>query len=451
MQARMNVLLAVTFLVLLGALVGLSSWVYVRGVKSTLVSDSEILLDLVAANVSAAMIFEEQDAAMDFLAQVGANRKEVKGVRLVDAEGELFARYVAVGEDEATVFASSGESVVSLLGSRLVVSRPVIIAGEPSGEIQLVAGLDGVRRALWNKQLVLVGMVAATWLILVLVTRRVIALLMRPVNHLVETTGRVAREHDYTLRASPGREDEVGQLTQAINGMLDQIQLRDEALASKIEELDREKAELYRSRESESGLREKLERARRMEALGILAGGVAHDLNNLLGPMVGYPDLILETLPEDSPAREDVERIKTCATKMAEVIKDLLALGRRGHYEMRPVSLGQEVRTFMQGMTYEDLTSRYPGVTPDVKLTEEDDFVEGSSSHLLQVVMNLSRNACEAMESEGGVLTLHTARVELTQEQRRFEAIPPGTYATLTVGDRGVGIARGEVEYVFEP
>ncbi|MFH1688318.1 MAG: PAS domain S-box protein, partial [bacterium] len=101
---------------------------------------------------------------------------------------------------------------------------------------------------------------------------------------------------------------------------------------------ERKQTELERAR-----LQEKLERAERMESLGVLAGGVAHDLNNMLGPLVGYPELIERKLDSDSPIRKQVQRMGKAAKDAADVIQDLLTLARRGRYEMQSTSLNEVV------------------------------------------------------------------------------------------------------------
>ena len=91
-----------------------------------------------------------------------------------------------------------------------------------------------------------------------------------------------------------------------------------------------------------------LERARRMESLGVLAGGVAHDLNNLLGPMMAYPDLILMDLPAESPLCEDVRQIKVAAQRAATMVQDLLTLARRGVYRMGSLNLNKVVHDYLR-------------------------------------------------------------------------------------------------------
>jgi CheY-like chemotaxis protein len=187
-----------------------------------------------------------------------------------------------------------------------------------------------------------------------------------------------------------------------------------------------------------------------MESLGVLAGGVAHDLNNLLGPMMAYPDLILRDLPEDSPLREDVRQIKLAAQRSAAMVQDLLTLARRGIYRTAPLNLNVVVNEYLRSPAYLELVRAYPRVTVDVDLAGDLMNVMGSPVHLSKVIMNLVTNAFEAMP-DGGALTIGTSCVTLDEPMTGYEQIEPGDYVALQVSDTGVGIEQGDVGHIFEP
>ncbi|MBU0982608.1 MAG: response regulator, partial [candidate division Zixibacteria bacterium] len=195
---------------------------------------------------------------------------------------------------------------------------------------------------------------------------------------------------------------------------------------------------------------EELEKARRMESMGILAGGVAHDLNNMLGPLVGYPELIRMSLPEDSPLIKYVRSMERAAVDAAEVIQDLLALARRGRYDMIAISLNEVVRGYLESPSYVRLVENNPEVSVEISLADTMQPISGSAPHLAKAVMNLIVNAFDAMP-DGGRLLIST-------EQKRFEKLPggydrivPGEYVGVTVRDSGHGIDEANLEKVFEP
>lgn len=197
-------------------------------------------------------------------------------------------------------------------------------------------------------------------------------------------------------------------------------------------------------------LEENLERARRLESLGVLAGGVAHDLNNLLGPLVAYPELILADLPEDSPIREDVTQIKHAAERATTVVQDLLTLARRGTYRMSPTNLNEIVQQVVRSPSFAELKSRNPAVLVDVALGSELLSISGSALHLSKVLMNLVVNGFEAMPG-GGRLSISTSCESLDRPVRGYEDIPAGDYVVLRVTDTGSGLEQRDVERIFEP
>ncbi len=215
----------------------------------------------------------------------------------------------------------------------------------------------------------------------------------------------------------------------------------------------REAAERRARREAERALREseaKLERARRMELLGVLAGGVAHDLNNLLGPLVAYPDLILMSLPPDSPVREDVIQMQQAAERAAAIVQDLLTLARRGSYQMAPLYLNTVVEQYLRSPSFAELRKRYPNVRVQTSLASDLLPIEGSLPHLTKVVMNLIVNAFEAMP-EGGRLTVRTRCRNVELPIDGYERVEPGDYVLMEVEDTGTGIAPEDLGHIFEP
>ncbi|MEE8576481.1 MAG: PAS domain S-box protein, partial [candidate division Zixibacteria bacterium] len=165
--------------------------------------------------------------------------------------------------------------------------------------------------------------------------------------------------------------------------------------------------ELKKAQDEGQQLREKLANAQRMESLGVLAGGVAHDLNNILGPLVGYPEIIKRRLPADSPVRDQISKIEESAKRAAEVVQDLLTMGRRGRYEMVHTDINKIIASYLESTDYVRQKARYPLVETDIQLDDSIPSVYGSDTHLSKVFMNLVINALDAMP-DGGKLTVKT-------------------------------------------
>ena len=212
----------------------------------------------------------------------------------------------------------------------------------------------------------------------------------------------------------------------------------------------RDISERKKTEERRQELQEQLERAQRMESLGILAGGVAHDLNNMLGPVVGYTELMLLSLKDDDRMRKRVERIARSAGGAVDVIQDLLALARRGRYEMVPTSLNDVVLQYLDSPSYLKLTEERHDVAVQIDLADKAGNLIGSEPHLSKVVMNLVVNAFDAM-SEGGKLSISTELKYLEQLEEGAVEITPGRYLILRVKDTGEGIAVEDKDHIFEP
>ena len=212
----------------------------------------------------------------------------------------------------------------------------------------------------------------------------------------------------------------------------------------------RDISERQRTEAQRQELQEQLERAQRMESLGILAGGVAHDLNNMLGPVVGYTELILLGLKEDDKMRKRVERIAKSAGGAADVIQDLLALARRGRYEMVPTALNEVVAQYFDSPSYLKLIEQRPDVEINVSLDEKAGNLLGSEPHLSKVVMNLVVNAFDAMP-EGGKLSVSTELKYIEELEEGNIEIQSGRYLILRIVDTGGGIATEDIDRIFEP
>ena len=197
-------------------------------------------------------------------------------------------------------------------------------------------------------------------------------------------------------------------------------------------------------------LEAQLQQAQKMEAIGMLAGGVAHDLNNILGGLVSYPELLLLQLPEDSPLRKSILTIQKSGEKAAAVVEDLLTLARRGVAVTEVVNLNDVIAEYLKSPEYEKLQSYHSGVHLETHLEKDVLNILGSSTHLSKTVMNLVSNAAEAMP-DGGKLTVSTENRHIDRPIRGYDDVKEGDYVLLTISDTGTGISPDDMEKIFEP
>ncbi len=205
-----------------------------------------------------------------------------------------------------------------------------------------------------------------------------------------------------------------------------------------------------RTEDEKRELQEQLLRSRKMEALGLLAGGVSHDLNNILSGLVMYPDLLLLELPPDSPARGRVAAIKESGQRAAAVVADLLAASRGGRAEAEIVNLNMAVEEFLQTPEHRRLCDTHPGVMVRTDLDATTLNVRCSRSQLAKTLMNLVANAMEAMKA-AGLVTIATGNRRLEEPYVGYERIPASEYVVLRVEDTGAGIAEADLARIFEP
>ncbi|NNK84112.1 MAG: PAS domain S-box protein, partial [Desulfobacterales bacterium] len=208
---------------------------------------------------------------------------------------------------------------------------------------------------------------------------------------------------------------------------------------------DRKRAE-EALRESE----EKLVRSKKMESLGLLAGGVAHDLNNVLSGIVSYPELILMDLPEDSKLRNPIETIQESGNRAAEIVQDLLTVARGVATTKGPLNLNDLVEDYLHSPEFNKLKQFHPTATVKTTLDKDLFNISGSHVHIRKIVMNLVSNAAEAIEGSGNVI-ITTVNRYLDRPLRGYDDVNIGEYAILSVSDDGSGISSDDLERIFEP
>ncbi len=194
-------------------------------------------------------------------------------------------------------------------------------------------------------------------------------------------------------------------------------------------------------------LEDQLQHSQKMEAVGRLAGGVAHDFNNILTVIKGYSDLLIHSLPDGDPLRNEVDEIRKAADRAATLTRQLLAFSRRQVLAPKLLDLNSIVSNM------EKLVRRLLGEDVELRAVLEPQLarVKADPGQIEQVIMNLAVNARDAMP-RGGKLTIETANVELDDAYAREHAIVvPGAYVMLAVSDSGIGMLHETRAHIFEP
>lgn len=214
--------------------------------------------------------------------------------------------------------------------------------------------------------------------------------------------------------------------------------------------ISRDITERKQTEKEKRDLEERLQRAEKMEALGTLAGGVAHDLNNVLGIIVGYAELLLSEVDKLSPIRPRLMNIMNGSERAAAIVQDLLTMARRGVPGRKVLNLNKIILDYQNSPELEKLSSYHSAVR--IKLDLESNLlnISGSSVHLGKVISNLVSNAAEAMP-KGGDLIIKTINQYLDKPVHGYDHIHEGDYVVLSVKDMGEGIPEQDLKRIFEP
>ena len=201
-----------------------------------------------------------------------------------------------------------------------------------------------------------------------------------------------------------------------------------------------------RAEEERLSLERGLRQAQKMESVGRLAGGVAHDFNNHLTVINGYCDMLLEALPADNPLREELGEIRGAGDRAAALTQQLLAFSRKQIVEPKPIVLNAVVEEFGR------LVRRLIGDDVEVAtgLAADLGAVLADRGQMHQVLMNLAVNARDAMPA-GGNISVATANADLGVDDPVLQDAQPGRYVVLTVADTGFGMSPDTLQKIFEP
>ncbi|MCX5826682.1 MAG: PAS domain S-box protein [Deltaproteobacteria bacterium] len=208
--------------------------------------------------------------------------------------------------------------------------------------------------------------------------------------------------------------------------------------------------ECIRNNTDRKNMEERLQRAEKMEALGVLAGGVAHDMNNVLGVLVGYSELLLREFPEGSRAGKYAKSILQGGERAAAIIQDLLTMARRGVSVSKTVNLNRIVSDFLKSPEFELVKLHHPDVLIRSQFETDLFNIKGSPVHLFKTIMNLLSNAVESIRG-GGEVTIKTENRYVDVPIPGYENTQEGEYVVLAVSDTGAGISPVDLGRIFEP
>jgi signal transduction histidine kinase len=418
-----------------------------------MVGDLATLSQVIGDNCEASLLFDDASSASHVLSALAA-KSAVERAVLYRPSGQLFAQYVSPHihtEARSLALARDGHRFSA---GHLVLGRTVLVDGEPVGRLVVVSDLRELRLRLTHYGLTVALVLLLTCGVAFFLSNAIQPLVSLPILRLAQAARTVAERQDFSVRVTEEGRDEVAHMARAFNGMLAQIESRDNALSEVRTELEGKvtqlEAEVLDRRRAEEALRhseEQLLQAQKMEAIGRLAGGVAHDFNNLLTVIKGHGDLLARRIAEDSPNRRGVGEILKAAERAAGLTRQLLAFSRKQILAPKVLDIRavvSDLGSMLERLIGEDieLVLRMPGGLGHVKI---------DPGQLEQVMMNLAVNARDAMP-DGGLLVVEASDVRREPGPLvGADVVPAGEYVVLAVTDTGVGMSREVLERVFEP
>ena len=382
---------------------------------------------IVALDSGAALVFADPVHAEETLRSLRAV-PDVAAAALFDREGNLFASYQrASGPAPPAEASAAGPTGERMDDSWLYLTTPVVDLGETQGRLRIVYDVEPLSRRLRASLALAFAVAIGAMLVAYLIARRVRRDLTAPITELAATASVISATRDYSRRATKLGEDELGQLTDAFNEMLSQIQEQEK-------ELHAAHAARGTALESERTARAEAERASRMkdEFLATLS----HELRTPLTPIVGWMDILERSDGGEDLMRKGVEVIGRNARVLSHIIDDLLDMSRiisgKVRLDVQPVTLSDVVEAAMATVRP---SADARGLRLQAVIDPNAGTVRGDAARLQQVVWNLLSNAIR-FTPKGGRVQVGLARVN--------------SHTEIVVSDTGQGIAPDFLPHVFE-
>lgn len=443
--------------------------------RSDLINDLEVQSNILIKNTIAALIFDDQRRAEETLASL-RGMPDIAQAVIYTRNAVVFAQYARNrGERGFHMHGPRGDSFV-IEKDHVDLFRSIISGGEKLGTLYMRSDSRKLYASLISYLIFITAVTSALFVIALLLLSRLQESITSPIFGLLNIMQTVSSNKNYFIRSALSSEDEFGMLAKGFNEMLDQVQKRDSELEvhrSKLEELvrirttelekelsERKRAEtelkkyrdhledLMTQRTTElSIVHEQLRQSQKMEAVGLLARGIAHDFSNVLSAIKGCGFILKKQHKEDSRLRGYAEQILSSCDRANNLTQGLLSFSRSQTIMPRHEDVNEIIKKtgeFLSGLLGNHIEFHMELVDGGLPIMADKGQIE-------QVLMNLTINAKDAMP-DGGELTIKTDKVYIDKEfVSKHGYGKPGEYAHITISDTGMGMDEDTKRRIFEP
>ncbi|HEY2396344.1 MAG TPA: ATP-binding protein [Rudaea sp.] len=407
--------------------------------RRTTVRQVSTLGEITATNLTGALAFKDPSDAQEILAALKAEHY-VAAAAVYDEDGGIFASYpqsVAKDALPSSPLAAGYRFEESYLDG----FQPIMERERQLGTLYLKFDTGVVMREwLWSSLWIASAAIAFVFIVAYLLSRALQKQIARPILDLGVTAQRISDRQDFSIRAAKHGQDEIGQLSDSFNEMLAGIEDRELALRAANDALRAENVERHQAQQQ-------LARAQKMEAVGQLTGGLAHDFNNILGAIIGNLDIARENIAPESAASGYCDAALDAALSAAELVKRLLAFSRRQPLHPQATDLVEVVAGV------KPLLERTLGEQVHITTASETAgwLAMADPVQIESAILNLAINARDAMPGGGDLrIELKSVTVDAIYASAA-EDLKIADYVLLSISDNGTGMPPEIAARAFDP
>jgi signal transduction histidine kinase len=323
--------------------------------------------------------------------------------------------------------------------SLLTITAPIFDDGQCIAAVRVPVRIDAVSQGLTTSRRLIWFYIGLNVLVLVVFGNFLLSrIVVRPIKRLVKIADDFAETDLFSMMGKSDR-NEIAHLTMSLNRMVKRLAESKERLEAHVRSLEAANVELKQAREE-------VLRSEKLSSLGRLAAGVAHEVGNPIGAVLGYTNLLVDYVEDNPEAMDYLRRIEKEVTRINAIVRDLLDFSRPSPSEPAPVDVNALV---MEGTSLLDHQSLMASINIETQLEPDVGMTWADPDQLKQVLINLMLNAGDAME-EGGSLTITTTRIPPMTKGTGSDRHPT-ELIQISVSDTGKGIAASELNKIFDP